>query len=333
MPWLHYYNRLLAIATLVLITVGGLVTSTDSGLAVPDWPNTYGYFMFSFPLSKMVGGILYEHGHRLIASIVGLLTIGLAFWISRIDSRKWVRRLGWFALIAVIVQGLLGGITVLYFLPPIISISHAGLAQIFFAAIVSLATFTSKGWLSSYDREKTDEHEIFSDHILTKLTFILPCIIYLQIILGATMRHLGAGLAIPDFPLAFGKIIPPFWDLSIAIHFSHRVGAVLVTFLTLATAGHILKHHMQRKELARPAFLLIVVVITQFTLGALTITSERAVSFNTAHVATGALLFVSTIVLYLRVHRFMFDDRADKYVIATEVPLVLSSSNPSGASS
>ena len=333
MSWLHYYNRALAIATLGLIAVGGLVTSTDSGLAVPDWPNTYGYFMFSFPLSKMVGGILYEHGHRLIASIVGLLTIGLALWISRIDNRKWVRQLGWFALTAVIIQGLLGGITVLYFLPPIISISHAGLAQIFFATIVSLATFTSKGWLTSYDREQRDEHAIFSDQILAKLTFILPCVTYLQIILGATMRHLGAGLAIPDFPLAFGKIIPPFWDLSIAIHFSHRVGAVLVIFLTLATAGHILKHHMQRKELTRPAFLLIIVVIAQFTLGALTVISERAVSFNTAHVATGAILFASTIVLYLRVHRFIFDNQSDKFVLTTEGSVVLTSGNPSGASS
>ena len=331
MSWLHYYNRALAIATLVLITVGGLVTSTDSGLAVPDWPSTYGYFMFSFPLSKMVGGIFYEHGHRLIASIVGLLTIGLALWISRTDSRRWVRRLGWFALAAVIAQGLLGGITVLYFLPPIISISHAGLAQIFFATIVSLATFTSKGWLTNYKREREDELTIYSDQILAKLTLLLPCITYLQIILGATMRHLGAGLAIPGFPLAFGKIIPPFWDLSIAIHFSHRIGAILVCCIALATAGHILKHHMKRKELTRPAFLLITVVVIQFIFGALTVISERAVSINTAHVAIGALLFSITIVLYLRVHRFLFDGQTNKSVLTVGIPTVMSSNNPSGA--
>ena len=111
MRWLHRYNQVLSVASLILIAAGGLVTSTGSGLAVPDWPNTYGYFMLSFPLSNMKGGILYEHGHRLIASIVGLLTVGLAIGLSRLDGRRWVRRLGWFALAAVIAQGILGGIT------------------------------------------------------------------------------------------------------------------------------------------------------------------------------------------------------------------------------
>ena len=310
MYWLQRYNRLLAAATLVLITAGGLVTSTDSGLAVPDWPSTYGYFMFAFPMSGMVGGILYEHGHRLIASVVGMLTIGLALWLAAREPRRWVRRLGWIALAAVVAQGILGGITVLYFLPPPISISHAGLAQVFFALVVSLAIFTSAGWQTRYGRMADGERRIAGDRILRGLTIAAPAAIYLQILIGAAMRHTGAGLAIPDFPLAFGRLLPPVWDGAIAIHFAHRVGALLVTLVVLATAGHVLAHHRGRRELVRPAWLSIAVVLAQVTLGALTVLSARDVTINTAHVATGALLFATAIVLALRTHRDRFADAA-----------------------
>ena len=149
MNWLHAYACLLAVATVVLIAAGGMVTSTGSGLSVPDWPNSYGYFMFAFPLSNMVGGIFYEHGHRLIASIVGMLTIGLVIWLWLDEPRRWIRRLGVIALAAVVLQGLLGGLTVLYFLPTPISVSHAGVAQIFFCLTVCLALFTSRSWHDS----------------------------------------------------------------------------------------------------------------------------------------------------------------------------------------
>ena len=234
MFWLHRYSRLLAAATLVLITAGGLVTSTGSGLAVPDWPSTYGYFMFTFPPSKMVGGILYEHGHRLIASGVGLLTIGLAAWLSIADGRRWMRRLGWLALGAVVVQGLLGGVTVLYLLPPAVSISHAGLAQLFFTLVTALAVFTSAGWLARYGRDAASERALAADRTLTRLAVATPIAVYGQILVGATMRHTGAGLAIPDFPLAFGRLVPPAWDAAIAVHFAHRVGALVVAALVLA---------------------------------------------------------------------------------------------------
>src|SRR5262245_41990126 len=115
-----------------------MVTSTNSGLSVPDWPTTFGHQMFSYPLSGMVGGIFYEHGHRLIASTVGLLTIGLVLFLWRVEPRRWVRRLGWLALLTVVAQGVLGGLTVIYLLPDPISISHAGLAQLFFCLTVSL---------------------------------------------------------------------------------------------------------------------------------------------------------------------------------------------------
>ena len=308
MRWLHRYNRVLAVASLILIAAGGLVTSTGSGLAVPDWPNTYGYFMFAFPLSNMVGGILYEHGHRLIASIVGLLTIGLAIGLSRLDGRAWVRRLGWVAVVAVIAQGVLGGITVLYFLPAPISISHAGLAQLFFVLVVSLAVFTSAGWHNRFGRDASAERALDDDVILRRLAVLTPVVIYLQILLGATMRHTGAGLAIPDFPLAFGRLIPPMWDAGITIHFSHRVGAAVAMGFVLATAGHVLAHHRHRPELARPSILLMVVLFAQLALGAWTVLSGKQVAVNTAHVATGALLLVTAVVLGLRTYRVRFPD-------------------------
>src|SRR4051812_27881082 len=146
---LHRFACLVASCTLLLILAGGMVTSTSSGLSVPDWPTTYGYSMFSFPLQNMVGGIFYEHGHRLIASTVGFLTIGLVVFLSIVEPRAWVRRLGWLALGAVVLQGVLGGLTVLFLLPAAISIGHAALAQIFFCLTVSIALFTSASWRDS----------------------------------------------------------------------------------------------------------------------------------------------------------------------------------------
>ena len=303
MRWLHYYLRLLAAASLLLIAAGGLVTSTDSGLAVPDWPNTYGYFMFAFPFSKMVGGILYEHGHRLIASVVGLMTIGLALWAWRVEARAWVRRLAWVALGAVVVQGLLGGITVIYLLPKPISISHAGLAQLFFALVVSLGIFTSPGWRATFGRT-----EPLGDAPLARLALAVPALVYVQILLGATMRHNDAGLAIPDFPLAFGRLLPPEWSLGIGLHFAHRLGAVAVTVAAVALIVRILRVHRHRPELARPALLLGAVLLAQIGLGAFTVWSGLQPHINTAHVATGGLLWVVSVALGLRVHRAWFGD-------------------------
>ncbi len=308
MLWLHHYTRLVAASSLLLITAGGLVTSTGSGLSVPDWPNSYGYFMFSFPLSNMVGGIFYEHGHRLIASTVGLMTVGLALWLTRVESRRWVKRLGWTALAAVIAQGVLGGITVLYFLPAPISIGHAALAQLFFVLVIGLAIFTSPGWREGYRRDASEERAIFSDRALRGLAVVTPAAIFIQVLVGATMRHTGAGLAIPDFPLAFGRLIPPLWNAGIAIHFAHRVGALVVTTLVVALTGHILAHWRSRGELARTAVLLLVVVVAQVFLGAWTVLSERQVWVNSAHVAVGALLLVTAVALSLRVYRYRFGD-------------------------
>jgi cytochrome c oxidase assembly protein subunit 15 len=293
---LHLFALLVAASTAVLIFAGGLVTSTGSGLSVPDWPTTYGWFMLTFPLERMVGGIFYEHSHRLIASGVGALIVVLAIWLWKSEPRAWVRRLGYVALAAVVTQGILGGITVLWFLPDAVSIAHAGLAQLVFCLTVSIALVTSPGW-RSLDKTLTD------DSTLRAVATVTTATIYLQIIVGATMRHTGAGLAIPDFPWAFGRLIPPVWNGPIAIHFAHRVGAVIVTALVLATIGHVLYHHRSRGELRRPSLLLAALVAIQVTLGALTVLSGKHYIINSLHVVTGALVLGTSLVLTLRAYR------------------------------
>jgi cytochrome c oxidase assembly protein subunit 15 len=305
---------LVASATIVLLTAGGLVTSTGSGLSVPDWPTTYGWNMFTFPLSKMVGGIRYEHSHRLIASSVGFLTIGLALWIARIDPRRWMRRLGFVALAAVVTQGVLGGITVLYFLPAPVSIAHAGLAQLFFLMTVSVAVFTSPGWRAS--RRGPDDSTLAAIAVATTLS------IYAQVLVGATMRHLGAGLAIPDFPLAFGRLLPPVWDTGIAVHYAHRVGALVVTLAVLATASHVWYHHRRNRALTVPAAAMCLLVVAQIGLGALTVLSERDVATNTAHLVTGALVLASSLVLSLRALRARFSDAPVPASPAPDAPIL-----------
>ena len=300
---LHLLATVVAVSTAVLIFAGGLVTSTGSGLSVPDWPNTYGWFMFSFPLEKMVGGIFYEHSHRLIASAVGFLIVVLALWLWRTEPRVWVRRLGYVALGAVVTQGILGGITVLWFLPKPISISHAGLAQLVFCLTATIALVTSRGWHNAYARGGL---VLRDDHVLRHIAIVSTLVIYAQIIAGATMRHNEAGLAIPDFPLAFGQVIPPYWDFKIALHFTHRVGAAIVTLLILATAGHVFYHHRQRPELTRPSALLMLLLVVQVALGGLTVLSGRDHIINSLHVVTGGIVLVSSLVLTLRAHRGRF---------------------------
>jgi heme a synthase len=297
--WLHRYAKFVAAATVLLIVAGGLVTSTGSGLAVPDWPTSYGWNMFTFPMKHMVGGIFYEHGHRLIASGVGMLTIVLALWIWKAEPRRWMRVLGWTALAAVCLQGLLGGITVLYFLPTAVSTAHAGLAQIFFCLTIAIALFTSPSWIAP----PTDLVDDRSLRIVASATTIA---IYVQILVGATMRHSDAGLAIPDFPLVFGGFVPPAWTAPIAIHYAHRVGAMVVTLAVAATVGHVWYHHSGRPELCRPAILLVCLVAMQVTLGAFVIWSGKNVAVNTAHVAVGALTLATSLVLSLRTHRVRF---------------------------
>ena len=216
---LHLFALLTAAATAVLIFAGGLVTSTGSGLSVPDWPNSYGWFMFTFPVENWVGGIFYEHSHRLIASTVGFLILIVAFWLWRAEPRPWVRKIGFIALGAVITQGMLGGITVLWYRPDPVSIAHASLAQIVFCLTAAIALVTSPGWRQRYARRGPAP----DDRVLQRVAVATLAIVYTQIVIGATMRHTDAGLAIPDFPWMFGHLIPDRWDPKIAVHFAHRV--------------------------------------------------------------------------------------------------------------
>jgi cytochrome c oxidase assembly protein subunit 15 len=301
---LFLFALLTAASTAVLIFAGGLVTSTGSGLSVPDWPTSYGWNMFTFPLENWVGGIFYEHSHRLIASTVGFLILTLAFWLWRAEPRRWVRRLGFIALGAVITQGVLGGITVLWYLPDPVSIAHASLAQIVFCLTTTIALVTSPGWRTRYEQHGP----LPDDRTLQGVAVATVACIYAQVVIGATMRHTDAGLAIPDFPWAFGHLIPPHWDPKIAIHFAHRVGALVVTTMVLATTGHVFAHHRRRLELLRPSLVLLGLVSVQVTLGALTVLSRKQHIINSFHVVTGALVLITTLVLTLRAHRARFGD-------------------------
>ena len=305
---LHRFAKFVAGCTVLLVLAGSLVTSTGSGLSVPDWPTTYGWNMLTFPPSKWVGGILYEHGHRLIATTVGLLTIVLAAWLWVRDPRRWMKWLGVGALGAVVAQGVLGGLTVLFYLPASISTAHAGLAEIFFCSVVSIALFTSPGWMAGYETSVRVEPD-GAERRLRAFATTATVVIYAQILVGATMRHTGAGLAIPDFPLMLGGIIPPRWDPKIAVHFAHRVGALVVIGAVVSAALLVRSHLSKRRELTRPATLLAALTALQATLGALTVVSGLNTWINSVHVVCGALVLTTSLVLTLRAWRGRFADQ------------------------
>lgn len=300
--WLHRFAVLTAACTWVLIWVGGLVTSTESGLAVPDWPLSYGMLM-----PPMVGGILYEHGHRMVATFVGLLTTILAVWLWRSEPRRWMRRLGMAALAMVIAQGVLGGITVLYLLPTPISVTHATLAQTFFCVVVLLAFATSNEWKTA-GRESDGARPP-----LRTLAIVATGSVYLQLILGATVRHTGAGLAIPDFPLAFGALIPPFESGAVAIHFTHRLFALVVTVAMAWLVIRVWRQYRHEPRFLRPAIALSCLVLLQILLGGTIVWTSRAVLPATAHVATGALLLAASWLVTLRAFIHLVPEAATEF--------------------
>ena len=288
----HRLALALALATVGLIFAGGLVTSTESGLSVPDWPTTYGQNPFTFPVSKWVGGIRFEHTHRLIASAVGLLTVVVAVAFARGEKRAAVRRLAYLALAAVVAQGVLGGLTVLFLLPTAISVAHACLAQTFFCLAVTLAVVTSPRWLAARPAGANP---------VRRAAAATVAIVFLQLLVGAVMRHTKAGLAIPDFPLALGRVVPPMTSFAVAIHFAHRVTALAVAaaaFVCLVRA-----RRSGRPDLRRIAAALSGLVVAQIALGALTVLSKKDVILTTAHVATGALVLGVSLVLALAARR------------------------------
>jgi cytochrome c oxidase assembly protein subunit 15 len=377
-PWLHRFAVLTALATFLLVGIGGLVTSHGVGMAVPDWPNTYGYNMFFFPVSKWVGGVFYEHSHRLFASGVGLLTTVLALWLygksaqpllrwgglvlgglglatalitprhwadgvvlgatgaaallasfvwpRSEPSPKWLRHLGLLAFFAVVVQGILGGLRVVLFKDQI-GIFHATLAQLFFVLICALAVFTSPRWQKRNPKPeiRVPNHELgnvnpdFSaldfrpsgfTRWLAPLFLGTTLLILGQLILGATMRHQHAGLAIPDFPLAYGKLWPamdpasveqynqqrievlaanPITGFQIALQMAHRLVAGLI-FVVVAFCAWSARRQLGRSAIVtKLALLWLALLFAQVLLGAATIWSNKAADIATLHVLTGAL--------------------------------------------
>jgi len=284
--WLHRFACFLAAATFLLIIAGASVTSHRAGLSAPDWPTTYGQFMFSFPASKWVGNIFYEHGHRLIASVVGMLTVVLAVWLVRAEPRRWVRRLGIAAVAGVIAQGVLGGLTVKLMLPPSVSIAHACLAEAFFCVTVALAVVTSEKW-----RQSTLSGEVSDAWVVRRLTLGSTLVVYAQIILGAAIRHDEWG----TFPHILGAVVV----------FGCVVSTVFVVLLRV-------KHH----EFLRHAILLVGLVTAQIALGLITLMvrvpknadeplSTVQILVPTAHLALGALVLATSLVMTLKAFRFL----------------------------
>lgn len=292
---LHRFTVFVTCATFLLIVAGALVTSHDAGLAAPDWPLSYGQV---FP--KMVGNLFWEHGHRMIATTVGFLTIILNVWLWRRERRAWVRRLGLFALLAVIAQGLLGGLTVKLMLPLWVSSAHACLAQLFFCTMVSLSVFTAPGW--QQERETIEEQGGWSLRHLCVAAFAMT---FAQLALGATLRHSAT------------------WDqyLPTNLLLAHVTGAVLVTLLLGYAIAATLHRYGAHAYLARPAMLAAAVLGLQLILGILTYLARRAspddpqplnpmISLTVAHVACGAMVLALTVILGLRAFRLLRSERA-----------------------
>jgi cytochrome c oxidase assembly protein subunit 15 len=323
--WLNRFAWFTAAATLFLICSGGMVTSKGVGLAVPDWPTTFGYNMFLFPFSKWVGGIFFEHTHRLIASVVGFLTIILAVGMWLADSRGWMRILGLTAVGAVILQGILGGLRVTM-LKDQIGIFHACLAQAFLGLLVVIAVATSRRWFSLTTRYRSDDG-------LKRLSWIIiatAIVIYVQLALGATMRHQHRDLAILDFPTANGAWIPDTSARAIAainvwrdanalsdvspfqiwLQMVHRLGALIVAAGAIAIWSTVRKSNENLPLLRIISNVLVILVICQIGLGAWTIWSNKAADIATAHVAVGATIFGLTVALGLISYRLRYRDAA-----------------------
>ena len=365
-PWLHRWALVTAAATLALLGAGGLVTSHGAGLAVPDWPNTYGYNMFLFPVSRWVGGIFYEHTHRLLATVVGVMTLLLALWLHGERARRflrwtglllicsgvgaclaapgrwadalvsggagfaglvlgcvwprcepaprWLRRLGTAAFLAVVGQGVLGGLRVVL-LKDQIGIIHATLAQLFFVLVCAIALFTSRWWWQSKSAASLSEfRQRGLDPGLLKgvnAMFLGTTLLVLgQLALGATMRHQHAGLAIPDFPLAYGRLWPgtdsasiarynlhrievfaanPITTFQIQLQMLHRLNAICIVAAVAACAWFARRRFGGRHLISTLAMVWLGVIMTQVLLGAATIWSGKAADVATAHVVVGAL--------------------------------------------
>jgi len=308
-PWLHRFAVLTAIITFFLLGVGGLVTSHEAGMSVPDWPTSYGYNMFALPIKFWKGGAFFEHSHRLLASGAGLLTTILAVWLWLKDPRKWMKWLGVIAFLLVVAQGVMGGLRVTLKMDNL-GVIHGVVAQSFFILICAIALFTSRFWGNWTALERT----VCVARGLRTFVLATTILIFCQLALGATMRGQHAGLAIPDFPTAYGKIWPdtsseaighynaqrmevngenPITAFQVLLQMAHRLVALAIFILVAAAAGVSWKQLGGAKPLARLAFFWFALIVCQVALGAWTIWSNKAADVATAHVLVGALSLVT----------------------------------------
>jgi cytochrome c oxidase assembly protein subunit 15 len=282
-----------------------MVTSKGVGLAVPDWPTTFGYNMFLFPVSKWVGGILFEHTHRLMGSAVGFLTIILAVWLWLTEDRQWVRKLGVIALAGVILQGILGGLRVTM-LKDEIGIFHACIAQAFLGLLVFIALVTTRFWPTLATRRI--DFQKFTP--IKTLVIAITIAIYVQLALGATMRHQHRDLAILDFPTANDAWIPDTSSARLAkintwrdarglsdvtafqiwLQMAHRFLAFIIAIGVVAFCLSVWRDAPRFAALKRLSIFWVPLVVCQIALGAWTVWSNKAADVTTAHVALGAVM-------------------------------------------
>jgi cytochrome c oxidase assembly protein subunit 15 len=403
--WLHPVALLTALCTFILIFIGGLVTSNHAGMSVPDWPNSYGYNMFLFPPSKWVGGILFEHTHRLMGTVVGFWAVVLtllawapgktaggrqgtasvfaaitllnaigtllmalkptwfhlstpasnamnivsqgivteiavalcsvmAYFCRSPEPRRWVRWVAAACLLVICVQGILGGLRV-DLINLTLAMVHGCFAQASFCLIIFASIITGRWWKTAPDL--SHESDGNSGRLLIRLAILSVCVVYAQLIIGAVMRHLGAGLAIPDVPWAYGKLIPPItadqladanhyriWKLNLEpvtlgqiwLHFAHRLGAIVVCATLLTLVGTIFTRYRHRRDLVWPASLLTLLLITQVTLGILTVYLRKPADIASTHVAVGALVLATSFTIAVRAIRlYSLGYRRDQSVI------------------
>ncbi len=303
-PALYWFAVLTALMTFLLIGLGGLVTSHEAGMSVPDWPTSYGYNMFALPIKFWTGGAFFEHTHRLLASGVGLLTTILMIWLWLKDSRSWLKKLSGAAFLLVIAQGVLGGLRVRWHLD-YLGVPHGAIAQTFLILLCGIALATSRWW-NQLDSQKT----ISVPRGLRSHVLWLTVLIFIQLLVAATMRHQHAGLAISDFPLAHGKIWPdtsaaaiehynaerievtnvnPITAFQVNLQMAHRLLAILIFLGVVAAAFLSLKKLGGKDGLTKLAWFWLALLIGQIALGIATVLTNKAADIATLHVMVGAL--------------------------------------------
>lgn len=303
------FVRVVALATALLVFIGATITTTGSGLAVPDWPLSFGQLN-----PAMVGGVYYEHGHRLVASGVGFLVLLSAIWAAWSRCHTVVRRLALVALGLVIFQGLLGGLTVLMRLPTAVSAAHGTVAQIFFCTTVALVWWTTRSFVTAepcIDGEAAKNLKIAS--------YGMTGLVLFQLLVGATMRHMGAGLVIPDFPKSLGHWVPPITSTLIAVSFAHRVMALAVLAMACLLLLRLARFHRGHGPLWKLGLLLMGLILAQATLGAFTVWSARGFWFTCLHVMNGALVLGTAFSISLWTARLSRHQTAERVEPGQEV--------------